>query len=335
MAALTAAAVYVAGRAGEPPVTLVSVSLYGLLALLSAIALQREQHFRGIFYQMCFLFTSFNLLIAIRAFSTFLPGNTQSDIYVYSTMLLPLFMCWTAVYVLYAYAFHDWSESRRIFLTLLTVLPLWLIAFWPYYFAPRALPSIPEGAPGLLYYRPLIDRATFVNLMSLSAILVFFLIKLRSDKTIGVYIDTLMFWFCVFVIFEILFDFGNVTNYAVLKKSQFPAAATLAMLAVTFVLRVRFLSQAAGKLYESQLVSPEPFIGRRSGIFDRFIRGNFFNSKANKKRLFLETPRGRITLRFLKGRPAGTAAYFEEKTTEADEGEPSQVKKKTIHDRGE
>jgi hypothetical protein len=254
---------------------------------------------------MCFLFTGFSLVIALRAFSTLLSVNIQSDLYVYSTMLLPLFMCWTVVYVLYAYILSDWSRLHRTLLTLITVLPVWLVAFTPYYLDPRALALTAGLGDAASYYAPLYDRAIYVDLLSLSAIATFFLVKLRSDRIIGVYIDTLMFWFCLLIIFQILYNFNRVTSSYFFNISQYAATGTLLMLAGTLVMRLRFLSQAAGIVYESQIVSPDPFVGRRSGLFDRFIRRNFFNSKAIEKWLFLKKPKGRIRPKHPSGNSPG------------------------------
>ena len=308
VAALNIAVICAAGFLGTCPIeTLVNTTLYGFLSLLAVVVLQRERHFRGIFYQMWFLFTSFSVIIALRIFSTFLSDPIlKADIYVYSTMLLPLLVCWTVVYVLYAYIFFNRSRPWRLTLTLMTVLPIWLIAFYPFYINPSALALLQKAGSPHLYYHPLYERAVFVNLLSLSAVATFFLTKLRSDRPFGVYIDTMMFWFSLFVTFEILYDFSRVTNFSIFTMSQYAATGTLLMITGTFILRMRFLSRTAGVLYESQIVSTEPFIGRRAGFFDRFIRGNFFNSEAIAKRLYLETPpRGRISPRFSPGAPWG------------------------------
>jgi hypothetical protein len=316
MAAIVVATLYGASRTGTCAVeSLVNVVLYGFLSLLAVIVLQRERHFRGIFYQVCLLFTGFNLIIALRVFSS-LSGRPglQSDVYVYATMVLPLLVCWTVVYILYAYLFSGWARPRRLLLTLLTVLPVWLLAFYPYYLDPHALALGPGASNPQLYYRPLFERGVFVDLLSLSALTTFFIFKLRSDRPFGVYIDTLMVWFSLFVSFQILYGFTRVSSFAIFTISQYAATVTLLMMAVTFALRLRFLSQTAGVLYESQIVSDKPFVGRRSGMFDRFIRGNFFNSKAIKKRLFLETPRGRVTHRFPRGTDPGAASSKEKPT---------------------
>jgi hypothetical protein len=337
MAALTLAVIYVAPTSRTYSVELlINVVLYGTLSLLSVFALQREKHFRGVFYQMWFLFTSFTLLIASEIFSTLLRSDRlQSDIYVFSTMLLPLFVCWTVVYVLYAYVFSDWPRPRRIFLTLATILPVWLIAFYPYYFNPHALAVGRQISNALLYYQPLFNRAIYVNLLSFSAVVSFFLIKIRSDRAIGVYIDTLMFWFCLFIVFEILYNFSSVTVHSVFTISQYAAIGTLLMIAATFILRLRFLSHAAGVLYESQILSPEPFVGRRSGFFDRFIRGNFFDSEAIAKRVYLETPRGHITAKFAGSRPTGAAAHGEAPALPTDKRETEPMIDRQLNDRGD
>ncbi len=297
VAALTFAAVFVAGKSGFSVESLINTVLYGLLSLLAVLVLRREQHFRSVFYQLWFLFTGFTIIISLQIFSVlFSNPYLQSDIYVYSTMLLPLFVCWTVVYVLMGYIFADWSPLRRMLLTLAIVLPIWLAAFYPYYIDPRALALAPQASNPLLYYQPLYIHAAYVNFLSLSAVGTFFVIKLRSDRATPVYVDTLMFWFSLFVIFEILYNFANATNFSIFTISQYAAMGTLLLIAGTFVMRLRFLSHA-GIFYESQILSPDPLVGRRSGFFDRFIRGNFFNSKAIAKRIFLETPRGKVRLR--------------------------------------
>lgn len=302
IAVLTCSAVYVAGTRGLCSVeSLINTVLYSLLSLLAVIVLQREQHFRGIFYQMWFLFTGFSLVVSSRIFAALLPSPyLQSDVYVYSTMILPLLVSWTVVYVLYAYIFVDWPRLHRILLTIATVFPLWLIAFHPYYLSPQALAQ--QAVNPLLYYQPLYERAVYMNFLSLSAVVTFFIIKFRSDRAFGVYIDTLMFWFSLFVIFEILYNFCRVTHLSIFTISQYAATGTLLMIVVTFILRLHFLSRTAGAFYESQIVRTDPFVGRRAGFFDRIIRGHFFNSKEIAKRLYLESPQGKISSRASKRR---------------------------------
>ena len=297
VAALTLAAVFVAGKLGFSIESLINTVLYGLLSLLAVLVLRRERLFRSVFYQMWFLFTGFTLIISLQIFSVlFLSPYLQSDIYVYSTMLLPFFVCWTVVYVLMEYIFADWSPPKRMLLTLAIVLPVWLAAFYPYYIDPRALALAPQASNPLLYYQPLYIHAAYVNFLSLAAVGTFFMIKLRSDKATAVYVDTLMFWFSLFVIFEILYNLANATNFSLFTISQYAGMGTLLLIAGTLIMRLRFQSHT-GMFYESQILSVDPLVGRRAGFFDRFIRRNFFNSKTIAKRIFLETPRGKISLR--------------------------------------
>ena len=181
IAVLTLATVFVAGKSGFSIESLINTVLYGLLSLLTVLVLRREQHFRSVFFQMWFLFTGITIAVSLQVFSAlFSNPYLQSDIYVYSTMFLPLLLCWTVVYVLMEYVFVDWSPLGRMLLTLAIVLPVWLVAFYPYYINPRALALVSQANDPLLYYQPLYIRAAYVNFLSLSAVGTFFVIKLTS-----------------------------------------------------------------------------------------------------------------------------------------------------------
>ena len=111
--------------------------------------------------------------------------------------------------------------------------------------------------------------------------------KLRTDRPIGVYADSLLFFFAIYIIIDTAEYAAKITSLELLSMTQWAAALVTAAMIVTLMLRLKFKSQTMSRYYESQCVSGDPRIDRRIGWFDRLIVWGFFDPKKVGERVFL------------------------------------------------
>jgi hypothetical protein len=93
---------------------------------------------------------------------------------------------------------------------------VWL--FWPFWWSPELLSSLPTAQDGNTYYRPVQQKFILTNAVALLLLLAFFVHKLRTDRPIGVYADTLLFFFAMYILIdtaEFLAKANSIEHHAV------------------------------------------------------------------------------------------------------------------------
>jgi hypothetical protein len=219
------------------------------------------------------------------------------DVYVRSLIVIHVMFMWVATKILATYIFRDEKRWAINILASVVVLPICAWLFWSIFWSPDILRSLPSAANHDTYYTPVLTRAIVVNIISLLMLLAFFLHKLRTDRPVGVFADTLLFIFGLFYLVDTAEIVLRVTSVELLNITQY-ANNLLALAAmVTLLLRLKYKSQTIAQYYESQCVSLNPDVGRRIGLFDRFILWGFFNPEAVSQRIYLGTGREKITIK--------------------------------------
>jgi len=275
-------------------ITHINLLLYVGLIFLSLQVISKDIHYRSIFVNLT-LFFLINIVQSTAFTLNHIFGDVDSSVqyYVRWVMFMNLAVLFTVVFVVCKYRLVQKKTLSLYMITAGIVLPIWLLSYLPFLTNINYLYT--TGHPTgdyYLFYKPLFFRSMLVDLAALVAIGVFFYAKLRHDHAFGYYLDTLMFGFLLLVSFEILHHFSHITNRLLFNLGQYATCMVLIFMGFSLVLRYRFISGYAGAFYESQILSDSPFVDHRPGLFDRFIRWNFFNTKAIKKGIFLEVPKG-------------------------------------------
>ena len=262
----------------------------GVLSLLSFLVYRQETVFRSVFFQFWFLFAYLAAIPAIF-FSCF---HWYGDIggLVSAVLTLVVFhglLLWVAAKVLFGYVFH---KERLWLLNLscyLVVLPLCLWLFWPFWWSPESLSLLPTAQDPGTYYRPIEDKFIVTNAVALLLLLAFFVHKLRTDRPIGVYADTLLYFFAIYILVDTAEFLAKANSIELMSMTQWAASAVSVAMIVTLLLRLKFKSLTIANYYESQCVSGDPRIDRRIGWFYRFIVRCFFDPQKVGARIFLGT----------------------------------------------
>ena len=272
---------------------------WGIVSLLSFLVYRQEKHYRSIFFQ----FWIFYAVLAMSApvlyhFAYWGSENAGIIAFVLVCMILThTLQPWIVVNILITYLFRDEKRWAVNSLTALVVLPLCVWLFWPFWWAPTSVLSITEAGQAVANYRPIEISIIWVNCFSLVALLAFFLHKLKTDKPIGAYADTLLFFFCLMLGIDTAEYLSNVTEAKLLNLSQWSLSLIAASMIVTLLLRLKFKSQTVANYYESQCISDNPDIDRRVGSFDRLIIWCFFDSKKVGQKIFLGTGRKKMNVK--------------------------------------
>jgi hypothetical protein len=280
---------------------------WGIVSLLSFLVYRQEKHYRSIFFQFWIFFAFLSLTAPIfYHFSYWSEGSGGVICYVILMIISHTLGPWIVVNILLTYLFKDEKRWAVNSLTALVVLPLCIWLFWPFWWSPSMVLSVAESGQAVVNYRPIEISIIWVNSFSLVALLAFFLHKLKTDKPIGAYADTLLFFFSLMLAFDMAEYLSNVTEINLLNLSQWSLSIIAASMIVTLLLRLKFKSQTIASYYESQCISDNPDIDRRVGSFDRLIIWCFFDSEKVGKKVFLGTGRKKMSVRRTPSRVSRT-----------------------------
>jgi hypothetical protein len=271
---------------------------YSLLSLLSFLTYRQETHFRSIFFQFWIAFAAYALMVPLIYHMSYW-GKPGADVaaYVECEIGAHVLWMWIAVKALAHYTFHAEKGWRVNALSLSVVLPLsgWL--FWPYWWSPGYILSLPTAGDVRTLYGPIQTSEIAANAVSLLLLLAFFVQKLKTDRPFGAFADTMLFLFGLTVIVNTVEIVAQVKSLELMNITQWAFGGLAAAMIVTLILRLRYKSQAIANYYESQFLSADPSIGRRIGLFDRLVLWCFFDKKEIGQRIFLGTNGRKVSVR--------------------------------------
>jgi hypothetical protein len=271
---------------------------FGFLSLLSFLAFKQEHHFRSVFFQFWILFATLALTAPVVYHCFYWYGNQGASLaYVEELVLVHTLFIWVAAKVLFTYVFHEERRWAINLLAAVVVLPTCTWLFWPAFFDPNWLRRLPTALSADTFYNPVLKAALIINILSLLMLMAFFLHKLRTDRPIGVFADTLLGLVGMFYVVDTLEIVSKVKSIELMNMTQWANSIIAVAAIVTLLLRLKFKSQTIAHYYESQCLSHDPDIGRRIGWFDRFILRSFFDPEKVGKRIYLGAGRQRMRVK--------------------------------------
>jgi hypothetical protein len=259
----------------------------GFLSLLSFLVYRQEDFFRSVFFQFWLLYAYLALIPALVYSSFYFLGNSGGiDVYVESLFVLHGLFIWVSAKILLTYWFRDEKTWVLNIVSILVVLPLCMWVYWPYWWSPQILATLPTATSPDTFNRPIEQKLMVTNGVSLLLLVAFFVHKLRTDRPIGVYADTLLFLFAIWILIDTA-EFVAKASLDLMNMTQWASAAVAAAMIGTLLLRLKFKTQTIAHYYESQCLSGDPRIDRRIGRFDRLIVRYFFDPEKVGQRVFL------------------------------------------------
>jgi hypothetical protein len=145
-----------------------------------------------------------------------------------------------------------------------------------------------------LLVKPLNQNSIQMGVLSVGMILLFFGYLYKKDPPQGAYIEKMMFFFLLLVSLEIFHNWSlmNVIEWdlslQMIGMGEMLSAFLLCVIALFFLLRLRFITTAYGEFYETELVESPTTITRWRDALDNYVLAHFFSKDSMVGRFFVD-----------------------------------------------
>ncbi|MGB6649427.1 MAG: hypothetical protein WBG01_12930 [Bacteroidota bacterium] len=149
----------------------------------------------------------------------------------------------------------------------------------------------------ILVYKPLHLNQIYMSVVCVGFILLFFGYQFMKDPPQGAYVEKVMFAFLIFSTLEIVHAYMSIASLQwqafneMVTVGQYISIGVLLLIALFFMLRIRFVTSANGEFYESELASSPSGITRWRDTVDNIVIEKFFNRKLILGRLLVDPTR--------------------------------------------
>jgi hypothetical protein len=149
----------------------------------------------------------------------------------------------------------------------------------------------------ILVYKPLHLNQIYMSVVCVGFILLFFGYQFLKDPPQGAYIEKVMFSLLIFSTLEIVHAYISITSlqwqafHEMVTIGQYISIGVLLLIALFFMLRIRFVTSVNGEFYESELASSPSQITRWRDTLDNIVIEKFFNRKLILGRLLVDPTR--------------------------------------------
>ncbi|MCB9366783.1 MAG: hypothetical protein H6506_04710 [Calditrichaeota bacterium] len=275
---------------------------FGLLsfcAILGFLAYRKEEHYRNVFFFFWLYFA-----LAALALPAWVIVHWLEQTYAYYVAYVLVSM--VGVHTIIAWSITNIAVSYtarpkyRALQTAIAGVGLMVVSVWlysPYIWNPLAV-LVPDNLGGTtVYYGELYSSSLILNVYSLLMLVAFYVHKYRTDKPIGAFADSLLFFWALALSIDTAELLLPAQDEGFLLISQGVMLIANLGMAVSLALRVKFKSQTIADYYESECLSDDPSIDRRIGWFDRLILRAFFDPEKVGQKVFLGTGSSRMRVR--------------------------------------
>lgn len=144
-----------------------------------------------------------------------------------------------------------------------------------------------------ILFKPLYMNTIKMCVLTVGLILLFFGYLYRKDPPQGAYIEKMMFFFLMSCTLEIFHAWSFIKtvewrlSLQLFEVGQFLSAFVLALIAVFFALRLRFITSAYGEFYEQEIVEHPTGITRWRDAVDNMVIAHFFQRNELVGRMFV------------------------------------------------
>lgn len=275
-----------------------NILLLGLLSLLSFLAYRQELHFRSIFYHFWILFAALALASPIYSHASYWGGDFWNlTSYVFLQVIVHALFLWVSAKTVFAYIFRDERRWAINVLSTLVVVPICAWLFWPFWWSPEQLMNLPGWSEPTTRFMPLYHGCYEVDIATLLLLVAFFWHKLKTDRPLGAYADTILFFFGAYVLIDFVDIQCQITSIEMSNITLMVSGVILIVMSITLVLRLKYKSQSIAQYYESQLLSNDSRVDRRVGWFDRLILRSFFDPEKVGESIYLGEGRSKMKIK--------------------------------------
>ena len=149
----------------------------------------------------------------------------------------------------------------------------------------------------ILVYKPLHLNQIYMSVLCVGFILLFFGYQFMKDPPQGAYVEKVMFAFLIFSTLEIVHAWISISSlhwqafHDMMTIGQYISIGVLLVIAMFFMLRIRFITSVNGEFYESELASSPSQITRWRDTLDNIVIEKFFNRKLILGRFLVDPSR--------------------------------------------
>ncbi len=145
-----------------------------------------------------------------------------------------------------------------------------------------------------LLLKPIYLNAIYMCLLGVGLILLFFGYQYKKDPPQGAYIEKMMFFFLMFCTLEVFHAWSFIktiewqSSLQIFEIGQFLSAVVLAIIAIFFALRLRFITSPSGEFYEHEIVESPSSVTRWRDALDNLVIAHFFRRNELVGRFFVD-----------------------------------------------
>jgi hypothetical protein len=153
----------------------------------------------------------------------------------------------------------------------------------------------------ILVYKPLHLNQIYMSVLCVGFILLFFGYQFMKDPPQGAYVEKVMFAFLIFSTLEIVHAWISISSlhwqafHDMMTIGQYISIGVLLVIAMFFMLRIRFITSVNGEFYESELAASPSKITRWRDTLDNIVIEKFFNRKLILGRFLVDPSRKQMT----------------------------------------
>ncbi len=154
-------------------------------------------------------------------------------------------------------------------------------------------PFLAEENYMTLLVKPLNLNGIYMSVLCVGLILLFFGYLYKKDPPQGAYIEKMMFFFLMLASLEVFHNWSLVkiveweSSLQIIQIGEILSAAVLCMIALFFILRLRFITTVYGEFYEHEIAERPTAITRWRDAFDNYVIAHFFNRNELVGRFFV------------------------------------------------
>lgn len=227
--------------------------IYFFLFLLTVSIFVRDKHNKDIFGNLGILLLAYSFsFINIFIGETYVFGNNYTLYYffAYKKIILCFLLNFTIIYIALKYLFLKKKKWTIYLLSLLILTPIYFVHFYAYIRNPQFIFTLGQN-----FFMDINRRVFMTYGLSLFSILLYGYILYKRDKPIGTYINSLMAFFFVFLISEMIDSLSQVYGYQIFSLGQWVLTLNLVFLCIILFKKLFFLCSEYGQFYEDILQS--------------------------------------------------------------------------------
>jgi len=283
--ALLLLASYLPHWSNIPLLTWINESFFFGLLLLSVSIFLKEKHNKDIYLNLSlFIFVQVISIVSIFMGDDFLFGNNYSGYYVVTwyKIISSFLFNFVIVYIVFKYLFANQKTWLRYAACFALVFALLVINFFPYIRNPRFIFTL-----GNSYFVD-ISRRVFLNYnLSLFFIVLYGYLLYKTDKIIGIYINSLLAILFIFLMTDMADWLSQIYQFRIFIINQYVLTINLILLSVILFKKLFFLSSEYGQFYENLIsnniklgkVKIQRHRGEINAYLLRFIKFYFYHRR--------------------------------------------------------